>query len=138
MTILPTGRAWQTAWVEHRWLVYRLVRRPDGKLDKIPIRGRTNAAPEIAACLTFTEAVARTRPDHGIGYLPCPGSILIGLDFDDCITPWDDEPDPWAADLLSDHAAWIERSPSGRGLRVIAERRNAPAWREKRSRLLRQ
>jgi hypothetical protein len=94
MTILPTGRAWQTAWVEHRWLVYRLVRRPDGKLDKIPIRGRTNAAPEIAACLTFTEAVARTRPDHGIGYLPCPGSILIGLDFDDCITPWDDEPDP--------------------------------------------
>jgi hypothetical protein len=53
--ITPTSPAWQTACVERSWLTYRLVPRNDGKLDKIPIRGRTNAAPEIAACLTFAE-----------------------------------------------------------------------------------
>ncbi len=142
----PTDPAWGAAVIERNWLVYRLVRR-DAKPAKHPAGPDTGGAPisvHDAARLTFDEAeTATTRlgPGFGVGYLPRPDSVLIGIDLDNCIRPWDDEPDDWVIDLLARQPgsgrrgiAWIERSPSGTGLRILAERKgsgidpDAPVW----------
>jgi primase-polymerase (primpol)-like protein len=126
--ITPTGPAWEVAKLERNWLIYRLVPRPDGKLAKLPAHPRTGTAPisvHHAACLTFDEAqAAATEHSCSIGYRPQPRSALVGIDLDRAFPPWDDEPEPWAADLLAYTYSWAERSPSGLGIRVIAERQS--------------
>jgi Primase C terminal 2 (PriCT-2)/Protein of unknown function (DUF3987) len=128
----PVGPTWDAACLEHNWLIYKLAHRNENKSAKYPAdpnSGRAPVSAYAAACLTLAEAreaAARFGGPYGIGYLPRPGSELVGIDLDNAIRPWDDQPDPWAADLLGLCPSWAERSPSGTGIRVIAARRGAP------------
>jgi hypothetical protein len=143
---------WRDAKAEANWLGYQLAPRPDGRLDKLPahpITGRGPISIYKAACLTFDQAMQlASERGCGIGYLPRPGSSLIGIDLDKCVKPWADAqaenardgykwfPETpsdgvhvgvagWAVDLLLRYKGWSEISQSGRGLRAIAARDRA-------------
>ena len=125
----PTGPAWEAATRERSWLIYKLVPQQGGRLDKLPAHPRTGAVPVsvyAAAVLTFDEAFARAAElnDLGIGYLPSAQSEIIGVDLDDAFRHG--QVAMWAADWIDLCPSWIEISPSGSGLRIIAARCGAP------------
>lgn len=111
-----------------RWVVWKAVVKDDGKITKPPYQARhpglkasTNNIDHLA---TFDEAIAacRNRDDvAGIGYVTRPEDGLTFVDMDGCME--DDEPDAEAQAALNAFASYAERSPSGNGIRVIAEAR---------------
>ena len=129
---------WTTATVERNWLVFELQPRGNStKPNKVPVdpaSGRS-AGRETAASMTFAEArkaakghnkrqgVGKNEPGSwGIGYVPRPGSTLVGVDIDNAFAS-DGTLKPDIAELIEDGETYIERSPSGTGLRVLIERR---------------
>jgi hypothetical protein len=124
--MMPTGPAWEAAVVERNWLLWKLVPRPGKKPTKHPASpaGLAPISASDAARLTFAEAhdaLDRLNEQYGLGYLPRPGSELVGLDFDDVLTDMARlRAQPWYRSL---YATWVERSPSGKGLRAILARR---------------
>jgi Primase C terminal 2 (PriCT-2) len=121
----PSGPIWQAAAAESNWLLYRLLP-AEPKPRKLPADPQSGHAPIAvyrAACLTLEQAqaaVARLGPGYGIGYLPRPGSALIGMDLDHAIT--DGAVEAWAKVILDVSPTWSEISPSGTGIRIIAGR----------------
>ena len=100
------------------WLPHKLIRKPDGSLDKPPCQGARTNAP--ATWFTFDAALALlTGPNDvaGIGFAIVQG--VISLDFDHCR-------DPVSGELADEVAAEVERlnsyayvTPSRTGIRVV-------------------
>ena len=98
-----------------------------GRLTKVPVRllpsGRliNVDAHDPASWVSFSEAVAIAgqRPESiGIGYDIAEGSGIEGLDFDKCIDEAG-EIHPEVAELINIAGSYVERSPSGQGLRLL-------------------
>ncbi|MCC7107121.1 MAG: hypothetical protein IT307_18470 [Chloroflexi bacterium] len=109
------------------WVVWRLTAKPDkpGEFTKIPYRA---TAPGVKASSTDAttwstfEAAHTAYQQHtdlsGIG-LVLNGDGVAGLDIDYGLTD-SGQIKPWAMELLQMlPGAYVERSPSGKGLRAI-------------------
>ena len=100
------------------WLPHKLIRKPDGSLDKPPCQGARTNAP--ATWFTFDAALALLMGPNdvaGIGFAITRG--VITLDFDHCR-------DPASGELADEVAAEVERldsyayvTPSRTGIRVV-------------------
>ena len=135
----PTGPVWDRAKRERNWLVYRLEAKTNGKpgkMNKLPVDAGTGrqVGKDAAAKLTFGEA-AKARKKHntrhklganepgawGLGYLPRPGSAIVGGDIDD-VKDDQGELHGWVRELIADPETYVEWSPSQNGYRVLMAR----------------
>jgi RecA-family ATPase len=128
---LPSGPIWEAAKAETNWLVWKREhrRRPDGttKIAKVPADPASGCKVDRlqAAVLTFDGAealVAAGRDFAGVGYVPRPGSAMVGYDLDNCRDPNTGRLDTRAEAVLACGETYCEISPSGTGLRVLAAR----------------
>ena len=127
---------WTTAEAEANWVTFELRARPNSaKLDKVPMDPTTGGQMSLhEARMTFEEAreaaeehntqqgVGWNQPgSRGVGYVPRPGSALVGVDIDNAFAP-DGALKPDIAELIEDGETYLEKSPSGTGLRGLLER----------------
>lgn len=107
-----------------QWLVWKLVPR-DGKPTKIPFdakTGRAGKSNDPATWSGFDIALAAYRKGRydGIGFAFAAGDGLCGIDLDHVIDPQSGVIEAWALEVLEKfRGAYIERSPSGTGLRIF-------------------
>lgn len=126
----PTGDIWQKAKAERNWLVWKLVPITDAngnvKLAKRPLDPFSFAVVDRADAARLTYDEARTLVDakqaSGVGYAPRAGSAMVGDDLDDCFDASTGAPDAHASAILAMGETYCEKSPSGRGLRVLRAR----------------
>lgn len=109
-----------------QWVGWRRERR-DGKLTKPPYRvdGEGKAACDKRATWSpFEEALEAVEAGrcHGVGFMFSSEDPFYGLDLDKCRDPATGELEPWALELVdSFNGAYIEASPSGAGVHIIAK-----------------
>lgn len=133
----PATDLWTAAKAEKNWLVFELRTRPDpSKLDKVPVSPHTGQSEDFKkAALTFEEArkiveqqnaargfTVNTPGALGTGYVPRPGSALVGVDIDNAFES-DGSLKPHIKKLIEDGETYVEKSPSGTGLRALIARR---------------
>lgn len=111
------------------WLVWRYERndrKPDGKPLKVPYWtngrkrfGKLGSAADVAKLDDFDSALAYAREHgyNGVGLAILAEQDITVLDVDDCISP-EGEYSEFAQQVLSS-GSYVERSPSGRGLRAV-------------------
>ena len=132
----PTGEVWERAKCERNWGLFRLDKRKDKPgYDKRPVNPRSpryTADTDKVFVLTFDEAMEWVAEGKMmLGYIPRPGSLLIGLDFDHVRHQvngvWVWKPDcKWAYDAIRVSDTYWEASPSLDGVRVLMLRGKWP------------
>jgi hypothetical protein len=114
-------------WVLWGWL-NRKDRKGNTKWTKPPyvacdgLRNARNNAPETwTSYAQAIDAMARANGKiDGIGFMLL-GTTFDVVDLDHCLDPETGEPDAWAAHWIAEaRGAYVERTPSGNGLRIIA------------------
>jgi hypothetical protein len=106
-----------------RWLLWQRITKPDGYVIKVPM-DRTGSYPASAhstsTWMTFDDAV-RHRKGLGLGLAMSASDDLACVDLDGCVEPETDTVAAWAQEVLERFAgAYIEFSPSGKGLHIFA------------------
>ncbi len=106
-----------------QWVLWRRETRKGGKPTKVPYsaHGGMGKSNDPSTWASFERALdTYQRGDYdGLGFVFCKGDGLTGVDLDHC-TGYGG-PNEAAAEILKHFAdcAYIERSPSGEGLRLI-------------------
>ena len=122
------------------WLLWKAVKKQGKtKLDKVPyyangaVRSGSLGSPEDVTCLvTFDEAVAAYNASAGryagIGVALLSELGIGALDLDDCVDTQGRPSDDWDIRRILKACAscYIERSPSGQGLRVFGSTEECP------------
>lgn len=110
---------------EPRWLVWKAGPvKPDGKFGKVPVDPATghNLTGDVSSqCMTFDKAVAALSTGHfsGLGFHPKGSRFIVG-DIDRVVGA-SGSIAPWALEDIGGLATYCEVSPSGTGLRWVAE-----------------
>jgi primase-polymerase (primpol)-like protein len=109
---------------ELRWLSWRWVKGPNGKLTKPPFRADNPSVyaesdnPQTwALCAVAMQAYERGLAD-GIGYA-LKKSAIAAIDCDDCRDPVSGVLAPWAQRLRDCCNTYVEVTPSKCGIRII-------------------
>jgi len=120
----------------NQWILVRLVPKPDGKTNKLPVDHRTlqvfaagaDWQNDPAAWTDYPTArflAGQCGDGYGVGFLFTVTDNLFFLDIDDCLTP-----DGWSATALTVLAALpgaaVEVSQSGRGLHIFGSYSGLP------------
>jgi hypothetical protein len=118
---LPAGPIGERAAGETNWLLFRLQSKPGGKADKLPCadNGRGPISLHLAARWRYVDVWCEARnhgTPYGVGYLPRPGSALIGIDFDNALTS-DGRIKPWAEQSMVGGQPVRARHPRRAGAR---------------------
>lgn len=105
-----------------QWVLWRHEQR-DGKRTKVPYQAaapaRQASTTDPSTWATFEQALAARGRADGVGLVFSPDDPYAGIDLDDCLDEHG-EIEPWAADIVEKLDSYTERTPSGRGLHVIA------------------
>jgi primase-polymerase (primpol)-like protein len=108
-----------------QWICWKYKKKDNGDITKPPVSphtGYTASATDPANWVGFDEAVAASKRFNlpGVGFALSPDDNLTGGDLDDC---WNDnqELSDTARRVLDLAETYAERSPSGKGLRLIWE-----------------
>lgn len=123
-----------------QFVLYKLVPKADGKLNKIPVNPFTRAPfpkdsgwqQDSSVMTDFATAASNLRPGHGIGFLLTPNDPFFFLDIDNCLNPdgrtWSD----LAIQLVNAlPGAAVEVSSSGKGLHIIGQHTGVPEFANK-------
>lgn len=123
------------------FILYRLIPRPNGKADKVPVHPMTGAGPpsepdkngisaqDPANWMTPAEAqlwAAQWGEGYGVGVVISKGSGLFCIDLDSCRegSGWQ----PHAANFVGRFpGAYVETSVSGNGLHIIGSYNGEPS-----------
>ena len=106
------------------WAVWTPTPRGNGKIAKRPLTPSSLKAAQVNNPLTwgtFSEALAaisRGEIPLGLEYILDGRHDLVGVDLDDCFTP-SGMLKPYAAIIVDRLNTYTEKSPSGRGLRLL-------------------
>jgi primase-polymerase (primpol)-like protein len=115
-----------------RWLNWRYGSEPraSGRLPKEPVcprTGRLGDATNPSFWVPFQEAIRYYRTHrgavHGIGYFLDGAEAIVGGDLDGCRDPLTGTLSPWAEEEVRRLDSYAEVSPSGSGIRFLAEGR---------------
>jgi hypothetical protein len=103
------------------WVLWRWEQSAKGKWTKPPYRAnapkRKAKNNDPATWASYQTAVAAAHEGDGIGFALL-GTPFVAIDLDHCVDG--DEIDPWAKALVdAANGAYVERTPSGEGLRII-------------------
>lgn len=111
----PRWAPWVAIWNAKRLKWDKVPRQTDN-----PACGLSSAKPEQWS--TFEAALAAYCDDpltlQGLGYCMTDPHGIVGVDLDNCV---DDagHPLPWAAEVIAELNSYTERSPSGKGFRIM-------------------
>ena len=112
----------------NQWVCWRC----DKNGRKIPVdamTGRPASTTHAATWTDFNTAQRAYRADpglEGVGFVFSETDPFFGVDLDDCICD-DGALEPWAADVVKRFSStFIERSPSGRGVKIFGIGRKPP------------
>lgn len=111
--------------LQHRdqWVCWRWESRGDAwtKVPLDPATGRRAATDNAATWGSFAAALARYRRDSlaGVGFVFTAADPFAGVDLDDCYDPATGARAPEAGEIVSALGTYTERSPRGRGLKLI-------------------
>lgn len=132
------GGDWPTDWrVRRRYLPWRAVTRANGSIGKVPLDGRGLPVNPLDSSAwqewPLAWAAVESGRAQGIGLAITPEIRLTAIDLDACLTA-DDALSSLAQSVLETfRGAYVERSPSGRGLHVLLRGACPPGWRRQRS-----
>ena len=113
-----------------QWVVWRYETR-DGKETKVPYipgsgaGGKRASTRDLMTWRTFEEATDALRQGSGkwdgVGFVFCSGDPFVGVDLDDVRDPETGDLQSWAETIVESmrEGAYIEASPSGRGVHLI-------------------
>ncbi len=108
------------------WVVWKLVLRQNGKLDKVPYNPRTGELADTTDSRTwgvFPEALEAYEAGggyNGIGFVFSSGDPFVGIDFDEVRNPKTGEIDPRVLDYIARfEERYVEASVSGTGIHLI-------------------
>jgi hypothetical protein len=100
------------------WLPHRLVRKPDGNLDKPPCQGARTNAPETWFTFEAASALLTGQNDvAGIGFAIVAG--IIALDFDHCRDPLTGLLDDEVQREVERLESYAYVTPSHTGIRIV-------------------
>src|SRR3954471_6181182 len=108
------------------WTVWKALPKGVDKIDKIPYdpkTGKRASTTDSRTWASFSEALeaVETGGYDGIGFVFSSGDPFVGIDLDNCRNPETGELEEWAAAIVDSFVgAYIEASPSGRGVHIIA------------------
>lgn len=123
-----------------QFVLFKLVPKDDGKLNKIPVNPFTripfpkgaNWQQDPSSMTDFQTASNNLRPGYGVGFLLTPEDPFFFLDIDDCLNPDGKTWSPLALQLVNAlPGAAIEVSSSGRGLHIIGKHSGLPEFSNK-------
>lgn len=102
---------WRWEWRGGRWT----------KVPTDPATGRRAATDDAATWGPFSDALGRYRRDGlaGIGFVFAADDPYAGVDIDECYEPDTGALTPEAADIVRSFGTYTERSPRGRGVKLI-------------------
>ena len=105
-----------------QWVLYRLVPKPNGKMDKVPYSARTGEKADSTDAGTwapFDDAceVYRTGFGDGLGYVFSADDPYSGIDFDACVAAGHIDAAKWA--YVHRLNSYSEYSPSETGIHTI-------------------
>jgi primase-polymerase (primpol)-like protein len=112
-----------------QWVCWRLETR-GGKPTKVPYTPGTErraSTTDLMTWRTFSEALdayeAGEPPYDGIGFVFCSADPFVGIDLDNCRDPQTGSIEPWAKNIIDTFVGegYVEASPSGTGVHIIAE-----------------
>jgi putative DNA primase/helicase len=107
-----------------QWLNWRAQVKPDGRLDKIPYTPGTQrkaSTTDLMTWGTFEEALEGLDRFDGVGFVFCSADPYVGVDLDNCVDPETGEVALWAIQIIEGLDSYTERSPSGKGIHIIAK-----------------
>ena len=107
-----------------QWVNFEVVRKPDGRLDKVPYTPGTKrraSTTDLMTWRTFEEALAGLEQFDGVGFVFCSGDPYVGIDLDDCVDPETGQIDLWASQIVEGLDSYTEFSPTGKGVHIIVE-----------------
>ena len=104
-----------------------------GKRGKIPIdphTGKAASSTDPETWGTFDQALeaAREKSLPGVGFVLTADDPFVGVDVDDCLQG---DPGP-AVEIVEQFDSYTEKSPSGKGLRIICKG-HLPDWSKKKT-----
>jgi putative DNA primase/helicase len=109
-----------------QWVNWEGVRKPDGRLDKVPYTPGTSRKASSTDLMTWgTFKAALEGLDHfdGVGFVLCSADPYVGVDLDNCVNPETGEVALWAEQIIEGLDSYTELSPSRRGVHIIAKGR---------------
>ena len=116
----------------HQWVLWRLAQRADGKWTKKPLRvdGRHADSTDPATWAPFEDVmtVYGSSGYDGVGFVLSREDPFVGIDLDHVIDATG-AVHPEALRIVGAINSYTERSPSGRGLRIIARGTLPDGWR---------
>ena len=108
-----------------QWVVWKREER-DGKPTKVPyspVSFERASTTDLMTWGSFEDAFAAWRIDNfdGVAFCFCSADPFVGIDIDACRNPETGEIEEWAQHLIEKfEGAYIEVSPSGKGVHIIA------------------
>lgn len=130
-TLVNPNNTPRELWSLQQWVCWRYVDRGRPKPDKCPVNPHTlgNAGatwPNTWSTIRHAVATYQEHPElAGIGFVLTEAAGVTMIDLDNCLIG--DQPSPFAQDVLEALPTYTERSPSGRGLRLLLRCNNPPA-----------
>ncbi len=114
-----------------QWVCWRYEDRA-GKKTKVPTDPRTGANASIKERTWDFDTVREAADQHGwgVGFVLREADPYVAFDLDDVVDEAG-QVQPWAAALVRGLGSYTERTPSGRGLRVIVRGSLPPGSRRK-------
>jgi P4 family phage/plasmid primase-like protien len=121
---LPEALAPLVEYPRPHWVIWKLVRKPDGSFTKVPYQARypqrkaeTN---DPSTWATFDEAVAAAAKFNadGIGFV-LTDTDIAAFDIDHCRNSETGHLHPWAEKVMGKAASYTEVTPSETGIRII-------------------
>jgi hypothetical protein len=108
----------------NQWLPYKLKRKPDGDLDKVPTDPDAGT-PEDRNSFNLTydqarSAVEGSRHVHGVGFNLTDRDPLACIDLDKCRNPETGKIEEWALKIVRLLDSYAEVSVSGTGVHIFA------------------
>jgi hypothetical protein len=136
-----------------QWVPWRARRKPNGKLDKIPVNPTPTRCDNERCCkpgsndLKFHDASVSDSTTWGtfetvlslyeragfagISHVLTEDEGIVGIDIDGCREPKTGTVEPWAQAIVDELGTYTEPSPSGTGLRLWAFGTLPPTGRKK-------
>lgn len=73
-----------------QWVNWKAVRKPEGRLDKVPYTPATSrkaSSTDLTTWGFFGDALEGLDRFDGIGFVFCSGDPYVGVDLDGCVDP---------------------------------------------------
>jgi Protein of unknown function (DUF3987) len=116
-----------------QWVLWRWELNDEGKWTKPPYMGNQRHAsstdPATWASFDDVSGVYKRGGFDGIGFALDPALGYVGVDLDNVVDPGG-AIHPEARRIVDELRSYTERSPSGRGLRIILRGTLPPGWRK--------